>query len=406
MKVIHTLDELDVLLAACDEAKSDDALRLIFSEFRMELPVDAPHDPFSTAYHDYQMALYRRIAGRDYALTNEATPFDVEQAVSRPFPYSTASCQTAGAHYVTIGHFLRHLRLPPRSRLVEFGPGWGNLTLALAALGHDVTAVDVEPRFCELIRRRANQMGLTINVVNADFSWAENVTDPYDAIIFFECFHHAADHRSTLRHLHNALKPGGIVYMGAEPILADFPVPWGLRLDGQSLWSIRKFGWMELGFRDDYFHEALASTGWSGVRHPHADPAIWETAMPIFLCADDDKIGTITGQRVGRDIVFSNAAAGPGLFGPYVRLSPGNYTARVHMGPDNADGQGIMQACVHGATRVLAFTPIDTMRLTEDKSYFELSFSLVENYQDLEVRLLNTEGFSGHITGVTIIKND
>jgi hypothetical protein len=29
-----------------------------------------------------------------------------------------------------------------------------------------------------------------------------------------------------------------------------------------SVWAIRKFGWLELGFRTDYFVELLARHGW------------------------------------------------------------------------------------------------------------------------------------------------
>jgi hypothetical protein len=46
------------------------------------------------------------------------------------------------------------------------------------------------------------------------------------------------------------------------PIVDWFPAPWGLRNDGQSAWSIRKFGWMELGFRTDYFTDLLKRHGW------------------------------------------------------------------------------------------------------------------------------------------------
>ena len=408
MKIIRNNAELDEMLAACDGAVTDDALRAVFAEFAMDMAQDLPPDPFSPAYYDYQMALYQQISGRQYSLDNEATPFDVDQAVIRPFPYSTGSCQTAGDHYVTIGHFLQQLRLPPNARIVEFGPGWGNVTLALAALGHQVTAVDVEARYCELIRRRAGCLGLTVETINADFSWASTVTEPFDAIIFFECFHHAADHRTALRNLHTALKPGGCVYMGAEPIVTDFPIPWGLRMDGQSLWSIRKFGWMELGFRDDYFHQVLAVTGWSGVRHQTPGPVVWKlqpTLLPLHFAATDSRLGTITGERSGNSLVFANAAAGPALFGLYLTLPPGSYRARIHVQPNSPHaGGGDMQVCVEGATNVLVSTPMDTAALSAGPTYFELAFTLGRIYHDLEVRFLNAKGFSGHITAVEILE--
>lgn len=408
MKIIRNVDELDEMLSACDRAVDDDALRAVFATFAMDMAQDVPPDPFSPAYYEYQMTLYQRISGRQYSLDNEATPFNVEQAIVRPFPYSTGSCQTAGDHYVTIGHFLQQLHLRPNARIVEFGPGWGNLTLALAALGHRVTAVDVEARYCELIRIRAERLGLAVEVVNADFSWAATVTEPFDAVIFFECFHHAADHRTALRDLHKALVPGGRVYLGAEPIITDFPIPWGLRMDGQSLWSIRKFGWMELGFRDDYFHRVLNVTGWTGMRHKTPGPVIWElrpTGPTLNFAATDARIGTITGQRSNDGLVFSNVESGPALFGPYVTLQSGEYCARVYFRLEVAPtGWGEMQVCAIGATEILATAAMDTANLSSQLAYFELPFTLPQPYYDVEIRFLNSQGFSGHITGVEILQ--
>jgi SAM-dependent methyltransferase len=103
--------------------------------------------------------------------------------------------------------------------------------------------------------------------------WAEKVTKPFDAAVFFECFHHCADHNRLLKALRSAVKPGGKLYFAAEPILADFPVPWGLRADGESLWATRSNGWMELGFSESYFQEALRRAGWNASKHVYPDLA-------------------------------------------------------------------------------------------------------------------------------------
>jgi hypothetical protein len=53
----------------------------------------------------------------------------------------------------------------------------------------------------------------------------------------------------------------GIIVFAAEPIVADamsfLPYPWGLRLQGESLRAICKWGWLELGFSETYFYELL-----------------------------------------------------------------------------------------------------------------------------------------------------
>jgi len=282
LQIIRSLEELETKIAECNDAlthQSDDAMRRLFNEFRMDFSDELPPDPFGPAYRDFQLELYRRFAGRPYALQNERTEYITADHIRRPFPYYVQSCQTAGSHMQAIGFLLRTLDLPPGARVVEFGPGWGNTTLALALLGMQVTAVDIEPNFCGIIRDRAAQNQVGIEVVQSDFFWAESVAQPYDAAIFFECFHHCDDHLRLLRALRTAVKPDGKVYMASEPILPGYPVPWGLRMDGEALWAIRNFGWLELGFDEGYFRAALARTGWDLRKHACADPywaSVWE----------------------------------------------------------------------------------------------------------------------------------
>jgi hypothetical protein len=90
--------------------------------------------------------------------------------------------------------------------------------------------------------------------------------EPFAAAVFFESFHHCADHLAMLRRLHEVVRPDGVVLFASEPIQKmDFA--WGPRLDGLSVWSSRTYGWLELGFDSGYFDHALARTGWSATRH-------------------------------------------------------------------------------------------------------------------------------------------
>jgi SAM-dependent methyltransferase len=85
----------------------------------------------------------------------------------------------------------------------------------------------------------------------------------FDAVLFFESFHHSTRHLDLLASLDAVVAPGGRVYFAAEPIEDEYYAPWGPRLDGESLWAIRKNGWFELGFRTSYFFGALRRSGWS-----------------------------------------------------------------------------------------------------------------------------------------------
>ncbi len=147
--------------------------------------------------------------------------------------------------------------------MVEFGAGWGNLTSDLIATGVDVTVVELDPKFCSLIGARCTGPG-ELTVYQGDML-GFTAAQPFDAAVFFESFHHCADHLTLLRRLHDVVRPGGAVLFAAEPV-QRLGYPWGPRLDGLSVWSSRTYGWLELGFDARYFDAALARTGWSGRR--------------------------------------------------------------------------------------------------------------------------------------------
>jgi SAM-dependent methyltransferase len=236
---------------------------------RTVVSLGAPHpdDPFSAEYRAWTWEVYRCVSGRQgYDVAHETSPFDLEAAVARPFPYSTGSARTVGRDLVARGHLLRCIGEQGGSagaRAVEFGPGWGNLTGDLTAVGIDVTAVEVDANFCTLLRHRHVGPG-RLRVAQQDML-AFTADAPVDFAVFFESFHHCADHLAMLRRLHDVVRPDGFVVFASEPV-HDMPYPWGPRLDGLSVWSSRTYGWLELGFQERYFGEALRRNGWRGTR--------------------------------------------------------------------------------------------------------------------------------------------
>ena len=271
--VVRNQTELDDAIRCADEAGavSDDALRQVLASFRYEYHRALPADPFSEAYRQAQYEIYRHISGRESydSARDEATPIRVEDMLRHPFPYGTQSTHTIGEQLIMQGFVLRALGLKAGASVLEFGPGWGNTTLHLAQAGFKVTAVDVFGDYLELIQRRAKQIGADVETIQRDM--LEYRDDRrFDAALFFECFHHCADHLRMLRQLHDLVADDGVIVFGAEPI-GPMTMPWGIRLDGMSVWSIRKFGWFELGFEPAYFSAALRRTGWAAASMTSGD---------------------------------------------------------------------------------------------------------------------------------------
>jgi SAM-dependent methyltransferase len=271
---VISFEALDDELARATEVmgSSPERAQALLTELVVAVPAAPPPDPFSEAYRAWTWDLYRRVSGRDgYDTTHEASPFDLDRALERPFPYESGSLKLVGRDLVARGHLLDTLAkaLPPphgsaRPRVVEFGAGWGNLTADLVATGLDVTVVELDPKFCALIGQRCSGGPGELTVYEGDML-AFTTDAPFDAAVFYESFHHCADHLALLDRLQRIVRPQGAVLLAAEPV-QRLGYPWGPRLDGLSVWSSRTYGWLELGFDARYFDAALARTGWTGRR--------------------------------------------------------------------------------------------------------------------------------------------
>jgi hypothetical protein len=91
------------------------------------------------------------------------------------------------------------------------------------------------------------------------------MNNDFDAVIFQSSFHHCLDFNELLGLLRmKALTPRGRVFFFSEPIFTQYAFPWGLRVDGESLWAITSNKWCELGFDRDFFIALLHAHGFLG----------------------------------------------------------------------------------------------------------------------------------------------
>ncbi len=277
---IRDLASLDVALREAYEAYqvSEADGRRVLDGFEFVVNEPRPRDPASAAYRAHELALYERLTGKPYTPASERSVFDLAEGVRSPFPYRTRTPELVGDQLILLGFLMKAIPMPPPARILEFGPGWGNTTEALLQTGYDVTAVEIDPAFVELIARRCALHADRLTLETADMLEFRS-TQRFDVILFFESFHHCQDHRRLLKQLHDLLADGGVILFVAEPIV-DLPYPWGLRLDGQSLWSMRQLGWLELGFDRSYFMQARRDTGWAGERlHSRAISALTDVVV-------------------------------------------------------------------------------------------------------------------------------
>jgi 2-polyprenyl-3-methyl-5-hydroxy-6-metoxy-1,4-benzoquinol methylase len=242
-------------------------------------------EPLSDAYIDHVKAVHEEIIGQQHGSHLEGLP---EQALNAgherdwPYPWGTKSGPTVAKFLISYGLLLQVADLPPNARVLEVGCGVGSLTWNLARMGYRVDALDPNDLQCQIVRAATKDFPSAPNVVAMTLDqWldAKPASYKYDAVIFFESFHHILDHHACLRRLlANHVELDAKVLLGAEPIFEDecdsLPYAWGPRLDGESLRAMRKWGWLELGFTRRYIEALFQQFGlaFNWVKNPGAMP--------------------------------------------------------------------------------------------------------------------------------------
>jgi SAM-dependent methyltransferase len=132
---------------------------------------------------------------------------DAGRSHSLDKPFSDALC---GTNLATIGTLMVLLPEPP-ARVLDMGCGGGWTSVFLAKRGYTVVGQDISQDMIDLANANAERQGITANAsfLCRDYEGGAPA-ELFDAVLFFDCLHHADDERAALASAFQALKPGGI----------------------------------------------------------------------------------------------------------------------------------------------------------------------------------------------------
>lgn len=100
-----------------------------------------------------------------------------------------------------------HTHFPPGSRVLDAGCGEGQPAEALAALGCQVTAVDIEPHSADWARRGSQGIAF----VQAKAEQLPFADSSFDAVWVKDAFHHMENPRQAMAELQRVARPGAPV---------------------------------------------------------------------------------------------------------------------------------------------------------------------------------------------------
>jgi len=410
-RMVDTLAALDDALehAARIRETGDDAFRSALAAVTLRPkaligPLD--RDPMSSAFRASQLRFYETLTKSGYDVTREETVFDRAHMLRWPFPYATRSPTTVGDYLMAYGQIIKEMNLARGAHILEMGSGYGPLTYQLASMGYRVTCTDISENLLEYVRTRCAGLPGIVDTIRCDMNLFSNA-GVYDAVVFFESFHHVLDHAGLLERIAANLDPRGILVFAGEPIVPDdspiVPYPWGLRMDGLSLWAIRRQGWLELGFRTSYFSDLLRRTGWTCKRVPSVSmhgtdiwicrraKAVAETKRPMqgelvqSWRASEGSIHTQCGVR-DRESGSLGSDGTPGYlaYGPYARIEPGAYEVVWAGRSDGAAPASLCEVAFGGGQHVLREVSIDGAR---DGALARTRFHINQAVDDVEFRV-------------------
>ena len=118
------------------------------------------------------------------------------------------SDELRGLYLQEMGALISLLPAPP-AKILDIGAGSGWTSCFYALSGYEVTATDIAPEMVELAKINAARYNVVLDAVVSDFE-SLLFENQFDAVIFYDCLHHAEDEVLALRSAYRALKTGGI----------------------------------------------------------------------------------------------------------------------------------------------------------------------------------------------------
>jgi len=100
---------------------------------------------------------------------------------------------------------------------LDVGAGTGNLTGKLLQMGYNVTATDISPEMCTILKKKFNRyLSNKLSVINSPIEELSFDQGKFDLITFYSVLHHLPDYPSALRTVCGFLRRDGVVYIDHE----------------------------------------------------------------------------------------------------------------------------------------------------------------------------------------------
>jgi len=100
-------------------------------------------------------------------------------------------------------------RVKAGGRILEIAPGPGYLSIDLAARGFQVAALDISQSFVRIVRERATEAGVLVDVRHGDAAHMPFADGSFDYLVCMAAFKNFSNPVGAINEMHRVLAPGG-----------------------------------------------------------------------------------------------------------------------------------------------------------------------------------------------------
>jgi len=219
--------------------------------------IDVNLDPFSDAYFLQQIRLHTEISGKVFNQSINELGEDIDKnLIYAHNPSNNPNIGGMAGHLRAVANAIVIANLPNSANILDLGVGSGYTSEFMAFCGGKVDAIDINPKQIDLINTRAERLSLPITAKVGNFDKIE-ADRKYDLIFFYESLHHAARPWLLIDDISKLLRPNGKIAFAGEPINSWWWPNWGLRLDLEALYMMRKYGWLESGWSEQFIRNCF-----------------------------------------------------------------------------------------------------------------------------------------------------
>ena len=110
-------------------------------------------------------------------------------------------------------------------KVLDIGGGPGRYSIRLAKKGCDVTLFDLSPQNVSFARKKAAEMGLTLNALSGDVRTVdENIKGEFDCILLMGPLYHLLEESDRINAINASLRllnPGGVIFVSFINVFAE-----------------------------------------------------------------------------------------------------------------------------------------------------------------------------------------